>query len=561
MKNVRTYRAIFLMLGIFLMMTCSKDLTDINQNPNGIALDSANPNLLLPVVLGNTAQRYLALGFGDIAGVMQHTQKDGWFGGHNHYEWNSQEWSEWYGILRNNNLLYDRAEELDLLFLQGVALTMKSFVFGVITDLWGDAPYTNAIQGKRGGLQFEYPRFDPQQVIYESIIEDLQTAVDLFATRDNRGVISDYDLYFAGDTDSWMRFANSLLLRYYLRISEKDPALARAGIESVYNGGNFITEPAQDAILNYTGGGNDIWPTEYAGDAGSNFRRLKPCQTLLDQLISSEDPRLSVWIDPVHCQWLADLDLETDLDIYIRKNGELMDGVQTLKDEEFIRLKGQGDIFTRHYNPNMGAAHLDDNQYVGLPVGLRQPSSYNLNPTPGQSVENQHVSQLSSIYREGGGDMLNARLITASEVSFILAEASLKGWSVGSAQIHYEEAIRNSLETWGVSDQFDMFIIKVAYNGSLKQIMQQKWVSSWTYATESWFDFRRTGLPTLESGPAAAQPVLPVRFNYGLDELINNEENTQSAINQLEITPYSGARGNDSQWSKTWLLQETGKPW
>lgn len=562
---MKIYRINYKILPAFLLVllftACEKDLTELNQNPNGIDPATANPNMIMPIVLGGTAQNYLGLGYGDIAGVMQHTQKDGWFGGHNHYEWNSQDWTGWYGLLRNNKLMHERAVELGWDFHQGVALTMKSFIFGMITDLWGDAPYTNALQGNEGGIAFEYPTFDSQETIYNGIIEDLKTAASIFASADATGINSENDLYYSGDIQSWERFANSLLLRYYLRISDKNAAMAQSGIEAVYTAGNYIKTADQDATLAYTGQGSDIWPTEYDGDSGSNFRRLKPAQTLVDQLVSTDDPRLEVWIDPVHCRWVPDEDLPTAVDPFIRKNGELLEGVTALEDIEFMEAIAQGDVFTRRYNPNLVSADLDASLYVGLPAGLAQPSSYNLNPTPGQSVENQHVSQLSEIYRQGGDDLLQARLISAAEVHFILAEAALKGWSVGNAEMHYQNGIRASLNAWNVGDQYDEFIQQVAFDGTLEQLIRQKWVASWTAATEAWFDFRRTGLPALTAGPAAAQPVLPVRFNYGSDELNNNEANALEAVGRLEITDYSGARGKDSQWSKIWLLQGTGKPW
>ena len=558
------YRYIFLIVGLLGFSSCMDELTELNQNPNGIDPATANPNLIMPNVLGSAAQRYLSLGFGDIAGVMQHTQKDGWFSGHNHYDWNSQDWTGWFGVLRNNNLMLERAEELEWTFHQGVALTMKSFIFGVITDLWGDAPYTNALQGDNGGVDLEYPTFDNQEAIYNGIISDLQKAAGFFATGDQTGIISNNDLYYGGDVTAWHKFANSLLLRYYMRISEKNPSVAQSGIEQIVSSGVYFTSAEDDATLAYTGGASDLWPSNYASEAGSNFRRLKPCQTLIDQLLGTEDPRLSVWIDPVHCQWVADESLSTEVDEFIRKNGEIQTGIVALLDEEYFALRGNGDVYTRHYNPTLTTADLNEALYVGLPAGLRQPSSYNLNPTPGQSVENQGVSQLSAMYRQTGGDLLQARLISSAEVSFILAEAAVKGWSVGGdAATHYSNGIKNSLDAWGVGDSYDDFIAQpsVAPDGTLAQILQQKWVASWTAATEAWFDYRRTGMPDLQAGPAALEPVLPVRFNYGNDELVNNESNALNAVDRLEITDYSGARGKDSQWSKMWLLQGTNKPW
>ena len=129
----------------------------------------------MPTVMQGVANSYLDLGIMDIAGTMQHTQKTGWYSAHNSYDWTPRDWSPWYGYERTNKLIYERAVELNWPFHQGVALTMKSFIYGTITDLWGDAPYTEAVKGDEGS-EFVQPVFDTQDVIYAGIIEDLKNS-------------------------------------------------------------------------------------------------------------------------------------------------------------------------------------------------------------------------------------------------------------------------------------------------------------------------------------------------------------------------------------------------
>jgi hypothetical protein len=93
--------------------------------------------------------------------------------------------------------------------------------------------------------------------------------------------------------------------------------------------------------------------------------------------------------------------------------------------------------------------------------------------------------------------------------------------------------------------------------------MQQKWIASWTAATEAWFDYRRTGLPDLQTGVSARREKLPLRFYYNINEdLSTNRENAEAAVSKLEPTPYKGTdQTNNSAWSKMWVLQQTGKPY
>lgn len=558
------YRSVF--LAVLIVVTACEDLTELNQNENGINQASANPNLMMPTVMTGTANAYLDLGIMDIAGVMQHTQKTGWYSAHNSYDWTPRDWSGWYGNLRTNRLIYDRAVDLGWNFHQGVALTMKSFNYGVITDLWGDAPYSQAVQGDQGG-EFVQPQFDSQEMIYDGIIEDLKKAASLFATGDGTGINASYDVYYGGDIEKWHKFANSLLLRYYMRISDKKPDVAKSGIEDIYSSGIYISDASEDATMAFIGANaSNAFPTSLTDD-GTRFRNPKAANTLLDKLAAYNDPRLEVWFEPVRVQWVQDLTLATKMDQFIRRNGVLTNKTD-IKDEEYRKEKATnpGVQYTRHFNPLLFAAGEQQpiaGPYVGIPPGIIGPDYYNFNPTPGQTVENQHVSQLDDKYRALSGNLLKARLMSAAETHFILSEAALKGWAVGSAKTHYENGVRSSLDTWGVVGNFTSYISMpgVAYNGTLAQIMEQKWIASWTSATEAWFDYRRTGLPALQAGPASPEPVLPVRFIYSDDETLRNEENANTAIGRLQTTDYSSLRGANSQWSKPWIIQGTGKPW
>ena len=102
------------------------------------------------------------------------------------------------------------------------------------------------------------------------------------------------------------------------------------------------------------------------------------------------------------------------------------------------------------------------------------------------------------------------------------------------------------------------------FQGTQRQIIEQKWIAAWTNATEAWADYKRTGFPVLTAGPNAKGPVVPVRFYYMLDERNLNNTNIMAAAAKLEITTYSafGANGpQNSPWSKPWVISGTGKPW
>ncbi|MFC3198749.1 SusD/RagB family nutrient-binding outer membrane lipoprotein [Parapedobacter deserti] len=548
MKKIIAIAARFAWVVALVVISGCKDLTELNINPNGTDEATVNPNLIMPTVLTEAAKRYLDLGFQDIAGVVQHTQKDAWAGSHNNYEWlGNQSWNGDYGILRNNALLMKRAEEEGMDFHRGVALVMKSFMFGLITDLWGDAPYTHALKAEEGGVVNLLPAYDSQETIYRGILADLEIANTLLSrpSGEYQSVLSSADVYFGGDPHLWRQFANALQLRYYMRISEKLPEEARAGIERIVANPTqypLISSSNHDVAMSYRGtSALDSWPSNTFTDvSGSNYRRVKMCATLVEHLQQRHDPRLAIWAKRV--------------EIPLVVSGAFPAGTDEV-------VNGR-----RHLSPDVvaGITIDTDPDYVGLPPSHSAlPSAYNLNPTPGQTSFNPHVSYLNEMYMDASGPLLKARLLSAAEVSFILAEAAWKGWNVGDAEAHYNNGIRASLESWTVGSAYADYIAgaDVSYNGTQQQILEQKWIASWTAATEAWFDYRRTGYPALQAGPAALRSVLPVRYYYMQDELNINRANAEQALQRLERTGYSQADGNNSAWSKPWLLQDTGKPW
>jgi hypothetical protein len=219
--------------------------------------------------------------------------------------------------------------------------------------------------------------------------------------------------------------------------------------------------------------------------------------------------------------------------------------------------------------------------YVGIPISYSANDfAYNINGVGTQATSNNnYVSYMRrDIYDNPAGPLLKQRMASYSETCFDLAEAAWKGWSVGlSAEEWYKKGIRASMDCWQVFDSYqadvdnyagcvkdyDAYIAQpaVAYDGTLQQIIGQKWIASWQASCEAYMDWRRTGYPALKVGWASFRAAIPVRFAYDNAELQNNPVNAATAISKLEASTYIGTDGNNSAWSKCWLIQGTGKPW
>ena len=213
-----------------------------------------------------------------------------------------------------------------------------------------------------------------------------------------------------------------------------------------------------------------------------------------------------------------------------------------------------------------GLKLIDTREYVGLPVAVSaiDPYEYNLNSEGARGGKNPYVSKMNAVFNQktDGGEFLNARLMSAAEVHFLMAEAAQRGWG-SDAQTHYEMGIQASLNVWGMGDQYADYISNpgVSFDGSLAQIMEQKWIANMFNGDQAYLDWRRTGLPAFVAGPFAREDVMPLRFRYPADEININGDNYAIGASTLEDTPYSTTDPNDSPYARPWIVQGVTKPW
>ena len=566
MKYMKTLYKIFLVLSVISFSSCGDKLTETNVNPLGVDPETVNPNLILTTVITNSINPYQRENYyGGVAGVMQYLQKSGWSSSLNKFDWvGNHSWGGYYGNLRNINQLAERAEAEGMEFQLGIAHVLHAFNFAMIADKWGDAPYTDALKGTEvDNPEYQKPKFDPQEDIYHGIIEELKKANQLLSKSvgEYNGIDPNADVLYKGDPTKWRKLANSLLLRYYLRLAAKDPNFAKEGIQEIANDQSMypVFESNDDnAAMDYVGTTDgDSWPANIVFDASeSDFNRTQLCAGLRDVLYEHNDPRLSTWFNKVKVQikvgnYYPDADIVVDGIRYL--NADTMDAkglvvydkdtwVQAIKDDKVL---------------------VDTMEYVGMPVGasVGEGYTYNLNPSPAQGQANVHVSALADMFKQATGEYLKAKLMTYAEVCFILAEAAHMNMTVPkSAGEWYNAGVEASFDQWGV-DGYTEYIANNGYDGTLGSIMTQKWIANWTVAHEAWADWRRTGLPEFTWGPTVRRDNMPLRLEYDANEIGRNTDNYEDAISKLEQTKYTGTDGNDSSWSKFWLLQGTHKPY
>ncbi|MDD4399897.1 MAG: SusD/RagB family nutrient-binding outer membrane lipoprotein [Dysgonamonadaceae bacterium] len=192
-----------------------------------------------------------------------------------------------------------------------IAEALSIFTWQIITDVWGDMPYTEALRADEGIL---HPIQDKGQDIYA----DLMTRVNALLAIDlsESSIDSKFDYIYEGDLDEWYRFASSLKLKLMLRLSET-PQYDNAAVLSYIQGADLLTTSAKIP--------GSVWDDEMEGKrhpmrefeaGGANYfsTNVIASKNFIDYLNINSDPRLAKLFTGTKGAFYGDFDSKEDSD-------------------------------------------------------------------------------------------------------------------------------------------------------------------------------------------------------------------------------------------------------
>ena len=500
MKKIQYYILALVAAMTFTMSSCSdKYMEELNTDPT--KTNSIDPNAQLTTAvlqtygdLGmmETYRSYLFAFTQHFMGCWNTTN----YGGHHNPD-NNEMMRIWTSLYPNaiKNLtdgISRTTDDESSANINAVLRIYRAYMISLITDIYGDAPCKEA---GLGYIDSKFtPVFDKQEDIYTYIFEELKAAVDqLNPAGDN----VTGDLIYNGNIDSWKRFANSLRLRYAMRVSNVNPDLAQAQFEDALNSdGGVFSSAADDATIKYMdvafSFGQDAY-SDYRGNALSqlwfgNDPANNPtyiCSTFYSQMQETGDPRM---LRICRYYWDGYMSMTAPTDRVDLTDEIMSKGVKV--------------------NPVVPGAYWWEPWPEGYTSDLiaeiakRDPS---VNPY----LEKETRPKLANNFLKGDNPGI---VITFAEVNFLLAEAIVKGWNVGgNAEDFYKNGVREAMnvlaDKYGCSyvsdDEFNAYI---ANNGighsqieNIKNINTQAWILHFTNPVEAWSNVRRSGFPVLNS--------------------------------------------------------------
>ena len=414
----------------------------------------------------------------------------------------SAHWDRQWTVVRNIEDVLAKTnpeENPELINIHAMTRILRVYFMQRMTDLYGNIPYEQAGKGLTDGVQ--NPEYNSVQEIYPAMIADLQEVRGQLDPSVS-AIDPAQDLLFTGDVEKWRRFANSLILRIGMRMSEAAPGQAQSAVEDAISNGVMESNDDIAYTIHAESNGDRYGIGEVFNDFPNGGHGFHMSKTFMDVL--KGDAGVSNVVDPRTSIFAAQY---TDSDELVSDDPADLQGLQNGLQEQ----------------------NLPDDRFV-----FAQPNR-------------AYMVRYDS----------PALWMSFAEVKFLLAEAALRNWGTSGAQQHYEEGIEAAMKhltIYGASEIADTDI--QAYLGSLpnraptlEEVIEQKWIALFLNGYEAWAELRRTGFPD-EIEPVdypgnVTNGQIPSRFEYPNNEQFVNGTNFEN-----------GATNPDDMSTRLWWAIE-----
>ena len=207
----------FFLIALIVVSSCETFDLKQTEDPSGIPLDKIDP-----IYAFNYAQVELPDFINSTNTFTQRvTRQMAMTGGINYNsaftpELFDNNWSKAFLILNTIKGAEEKANKNNQFFILGANRIIRCYILMTLVDMYGNIPYTEALQGNLSLT----PKYDSSELVYEGIYNELTQAInDLNKTNTGLEVLQEKDLYYGnpttgkGDAIKWKRLAKTLKLK------------------------------------------------------------------------------------------------------------------------------------------------------------------------------------------------------------------------------------------------------------------------------------------------------------------------------------------------------------
>lgn len=316
--------------------------------------------------------------------------------------------------------------------------------------------------------------FDSQQDAYNYFIKDLTTAIsDLQKVQntsdtqnvEDKSTLRKSDLVYGGNVAKWAKLANSLKLRFAMRMSYADPIKSKQyAEEALASSAGFISDNSDNALISV--GQHELSFIIYSwGDCSIGA-------PIMSYMNGFKDPRLPSYANPatdnaVKGQYIG-----------IRQGIDLLSGQATYGGYSQPAAKAASGDYFSGTDGKFKLFTAAETWFLKAEAALR---GYN----GAGDIQSNYQTGVTQSFGEWG---------KAGDVANYLADTS----SSQAPYIDPKNAANNVL-----AGDSQLSTITIAWNNSdstekkLERIMTQKWLALYPDGPEAWTEQRRTGYPIL----------------------------------------------------------------
>ena len=474
MKNYLT----ILLLIVLGLTACKKDFKELNTNPNTPI--KVQPSLLLRQVIYDYGEEMSYEGFvaGNLLGQYftmvdfnlfdRHSLSDPQLGG--------SPWPILYSNLRDNEIMLEQSRTTPgQEVYEGPALIMKAYMSAALTDIFGDVPYSEALRGQQGVVT---PAYDSQESIYtgpNGILDNLDKGIAALQSYSGNLALEG-DILFNGDLNAWVTFANSLKIKYLMRISGQENVSAE--LQSIYDASDFMLSHLDNATFDFTDGLPNSFRMATLRDG--DFNLFVMSETIEEVLKSHNDNRIDAFFRPI------------GKDTSGTQYAGLLNGPDASQTSISV---ADFSLASSRFREN--TALLDANFMTAWETHF----------LIAEAAEKGLISANAQMHYETGVQLAFEYWQTPMPASYLTTDSAAYGANGAN---------------------------------KIEQIITQKWIANIINGYEGWIEYRRTGFPKLKPISASLNnDLIPVRMPYPTDEAALNaiqfNRATSSSGNNVNI--------------------------
>jgi len=383
-----------------------------------------------------------------------------------------------------------------------MAKIQKAHQMQYLVDLYNDIPYTEAFN-----QTILSPKYDSGFSVYQGLMGELNEAIALIKSNNYTAATKQYDVIMGGDMKKWEKFANTVKLRFLVRMSKSPKAEVKSFVQ---------IELAKLAGAQFV----DFDVTINPGFNAASFVTQSPSYaTNGRQLFNGADNTNGYTIFRA-TKYAGDL-----------LNGEVGTKTEGVKDPRGSKL----------FVPVGG-------KIVGLVSG-------------GAKIDGMESDDFSGLggnlaTDRGVGSAANGYLMTKAESELLQAEAAVEfpAGGFGDAKTHWQNAISASFVFNGLTaSDASTYMAAIsskpnvgwdATTDKLAAIQYQRFIANMNVnAMETYIDYLRTGYPNdIPLAGNAAQPRRPYRLLYPAGEVGANSNAPNITLTDIfvknQFTPF-----------------------